>query len=262
MGGSKRTKKTGKATPEESYQAPALTKGLEVLEFLSGQQEPHAISALARALGKSRNEIYRMVIVLEQAGYLARSDSDRFAVTRKLFDVAMRAPPQRNLLAHALPEMERLSEETFQSCHLTVRSETDMVVVARVESPATLGFSVRVGYRRPLNQSATGRVLFAYESERVRAAWRALQPSASDQKLWAAVESAADSIHEAGFYLAPSSYVDAVTDIATPVLAGTTPPAVAVLVMPYIGGRSAKISLTQAANATRNAAGRISQKLA
>ncbi|WP_369015147.1 helix-turn-helix domain-containing protein, partial [Escherichia coli] len=47
-----------KSTNAESYQAPALKKGLEVLEFLAGQAEPHAVSELARALGKSRNEIY------------------------------------------------------------------------------------------------------------------------------------------------------------------------------------------------------------
>ena len=59
---------------EEAYQAPALAKGLEVLEFLSGQTEPYAVSELARALGRSRNEIYRMVVVLERSGYLWRSD--------------------------------------------------------------------------------------------------------------------------------------------------------------------------------------------
>jgi DNA-binding IclR family transcriptional regulator len=255
-------KKATKALAEESYQAPALTKGLEVLEFLSAQTEPYSISPLARALGKSRNEIYRMVIVLQKAGYLARSDSDRFAVTRKLFDVAMHAPPQRNLLAHALPEMERLSEETYQSCHLTVASETDIVVVARVESPATLGFSVRVGYRRPLNQSASGRVLYAFQNERGRAAWRALQPSKNDQQLWAAVEREVKAIRESGHFLSPSSYVDAVTDIAAPVTTlGTDLIAIAALVMPFIGGRSAKTSLTQAAAATREAARRISLHL-
>jgi DNA-binding IclR family transcriptional regulator len=259
----KRTKKTTRrATTEESYQAPALTKGLEVLEFLSAQSEPYAISALARALGKSRNEIYRMVIVLERAGYLARSDSDRFAVTRKLFDVAMHTPPQRNLLAHALPEMERLSEETLQSCHLTVASETDIVVVARVESPATLSFSVKVGYRRPLNESASGRVLYAFQTERVQTAWRALQPSKNDQVLWAAVEREAATIRKAGYLLSPSPYVDAVTDIAAPVALGSDPIAIAALVMPFIGGRSAKISLTQATASTREAARRISHHLA
>ena len=39
------------ATKTRAYQAPALNKGLEVLEFFTGQTEPYAISELARALG-------------------------------------------------------------------------------------------------------------------------------------------------------------------------------------------------------------------
>jgi DNA-binding IclR family transcriptional regulator len=247
---------------DEAYKAPALTKGLEVLEYLSKQGEPHAISELARALGKSRNEIYRMVIVLEQLGYLSRTDTDQFGLTRKLFDLAMRAPPQRNLLVQALPQMQRLSEETFQSCHLTVVSGSDIVVVARVESPDVLGFSVRVGYRRPLNQSASGRVLLAYQSDSRRATWRALLASEEDQTRWKALEREAKTIREMGVYLSPSAYVDAVTDIAAPIIAGQAYGAIAVLVMPFIGGRSAKISLTQATAATQQAAQRISHGLA
>ena len=250
-----------KRAPSDSYQAPALKKGLEVLEFLSGQPEPHAVSELARALGKSRNEIYRMVMVLEQLGYLARTEGDRFALTRKLFDVAMRAPPQPNLLVHALPQMQHLAETTSQSCHLTVASGSDIVVVARVESPDTEVFSVRVGHRRPLNQSASGPVLFAYQSASRQAAWQALLSSDKDRKLWAAIEHEVASIRDMGFYLSPSRYVDAVTDIAAPITEGKGEMAIAALVMPYIGGRSAKLSLTQAAAATRQTAQRISQEL-
>jgi DNA-binding IclR family transcriptional regulator len=254
-------KKARRRLNEENYQAPALSKGLEVLEFLSAQPEPHAISELARALGKSRNEIYRMVIVLERLGYLTRSHTDRFAVTHKLFDIAMRAPPQRNLLIKALPVMERLVESTFQSCHLVVASGVDMVVVARVESPDLLGFSVRVGYRRPLNQSAAGRVLYAHLDEAGRAAWRAAQPEPKEQELWAQIDHESRTIREMGFHLSPSLYVDAVTDIAVPVVMGERAMAVAALVMPFIGGRSAKTSLTQAATATREAASAISREL-
>jgi len=253
--------KRGTNPKTESYQAPALKKGLEVLEFLSGQAEPYTVSELARALCKSRNEIYRMVIVLEELGYLMRTDGDRFALTRKLFDVAMRAAPQRNLLVHALPEMHRLAEATSQSCHLTVASGSDIVVVARVESPDTEVFSVRVGHRRPLNQSASGPVLYAYQTAARRAAWREMLASDEDRKSWIAIEHETQSIRDTGFYLTPSKYVDAVTDIAAAITEGKSETAIAVLVMPYIGGRSAKLSLTQAAAATWQAARRISQEL-
>jgi DNA-binding IclR family transcriptional regulator len=246
---------------EEAYQAPALAKGLEVLEFLSSQTEPYAVPELARALGRSRSEIYRMVVVLERSGYLWRTDTDRFSLTRKLFDLGMRAPPQQNLLIKALPHMERLSQQTFQSCHLTVASGSDIVVVARIESPDTLGFSVRIGYRRPINQSTSGRVLYAYQTENIRAAWRKRQWSKSDRERWAELEREIAAIRAAGVFRARSAYVEAVTDIAAPITIAPHDLAIAALVMPFIGGRSAKISVTQGMKATKDAAQRISKEL-
>jgi hypothetical protein len=55
--------------------------------------------------------------------------------------------------------------------------------------------------------------------------------------------------------------VDAITDIAVAVTVGQNAGALAALVMPFIGGRSAKISLNHAASATRTAAQRISSEL-
>jgi len=246
---------------EEAYQAPALAKGLEVLEFLSGQTEPYAVSDLARALGRSRNEIYRMVVVLERSGYLWRTDTDRFSLTRKLFDLGMRAPPQQNLLIKALPHMERLSQETLQSCHLTVASGSDIVVVARIESPDTLGFAVRIGYRRPINQSTSGPVLYAFQTENIRAAWRKMQRSKDDRERWAELERKISAIRDKGVFRARSAYVDAVTDIAAPITTAPNDLAIGALVMPFIGGRSAKISVTQGMNATKDAAQRISKEL-
>ena len=76
------------------------------------------------------------------------------------------------------------------------------------------------------------------------------------------IEREAVTIREMGFLLSPSPYVDAVTDIAVPVTAGPQGVAVAALMMPFIGGRSAKISLTQAATMTRETAQLIGAQLA
>jgi DNA-binding IclR family transcriptional regulator len=249
------------AQSEEGYQAPALAKGLEVLEFLSSQTEPYAVSEIARALGRSRNEIYRMVVVLERSGYLRRTVADRFLLTRKLFDLGMRAPPQQNLLIKALPHMERLSQETLQSCHLTVASGPDMVVVARIESPDTLGFSVRVGYRRPINQSTSGRVLYAYQTDGIRAAWRKFQSSKEDRDRWSELERESEAIRHKGVLMARSAYVDAVTDIAAPITIAPNNLIIGALGMPFIGGRSAKITVAQGASATKDAAEHISREL-
>ena len=57
---------------ERLYSAPALEKGLDILECLATSEEPLTTRALAEQLGRSKNEIFRMVHVLLRRGYLTR----------------------------------------------------------------------------------------------------------------------------------------------------------------------------------------------
>ena len=55
-----------------SYAAPALEKGLDILELLAEVGEPLSTREIAERLARSKSEIFRMVFVLQQRGYLAR----------------------------------------------------------------------------------------------------------------------------------------------------------------------------------------------
>ena len=57
------------------YSAPALEKGLDILELLSRRSQSLTLSQIAAALGRSVNELFRMVQVLEARGYVANSMS-------------------------------------------------------------------------------------------------------------------------------------------------------------------------------------------
>jgi len=249
------------AQGRREYQAPALDKGLEILEFLADKAAPHGMMEIAGALGRSRNEIYRMLVVLERRGYLERLADDRFELSNRLFELGMRTPPRRNLHDAALPHMHRLAESLFQSCHLVVRSADDMVVVARVESPDLLGFAVRVGYRRPIVLSTSGRLLFAFLPRAHQDAWldslRAAAPAAEVDRFLADCA----KIEKKGYHVGPSPYVDAVTDLGAPIFDGASEGAVASLIVPFVSGRSARSSIDEALDALRAAAGAIGEAL-
>jgi len=245
-----------------TYQAPALEKGLQILELLADEGRPLAMPELASALGRSRNEIYRMLVVLERLGYLRRGPDERFELDNRLFDIAMRMPPRRNLQDAAMPVMHALAEQIFQSCHLAVRSGEEMVVVGRVESPGLLGFAVRLGYRRPIVASTSGRILYALLPGSAR---EALKPrvvagaaSASEvSAFFADIERIADK----GYHVGPSAFVDAVTDLGAPIFDGESAGAAASLVVPFVSGRSARCTLDEALSAVREAATAISDRL-
>lgn len=245
----------------QAYQAPALDKGLEIIEFLADKAAPFGMNEIAAALHRSRNEIYRMLVVLERRGWLERLPDDRFELSNRLFDLAMRLPPRRNLLDAALPQMHAVAETLFQSCHLVVLSGDEIVVVARVESPDLLGFAVRVGYRRPLLQSTSGRILTAFMPADAREALaRRLADATTAEEADRFLKDCAKVVSK-GVHIGPSAFVDAVTDVGAAVFDGVAPGPVAALVVPFVSGRSARSTIDEAVEEVRAAAGRISEAL-
>ena len=123
-----------RADEERKYSAPALEKGLDVLELLAARGIPLTMSQIAAELGRSVSERFRMVDALVRRGYVAPAESgEGFELTNKLFALGLAQAPAKSLLELALPEMRKLTRVMGQSCHLAVASEEQMVVIARVE---------------------------------------------------------------------------------------------------------------------------------
>src|ERR1700755_1625952 len=55
------------------YTTPALEKGLDILELFASTSEELSKREVARRLGRTVSEIFRMLVCLEQRGYLAQS---------------------------------------------------------------------------------------------------------------------------------------------------------------------------------------------
>lgn len=254
--------KPAPAKAGQNYQAPALDKGLEILEFLARHREPCGLADLAKALSREKNTLYRMALVLERRGYIERTPDDRFLLTNRLFKLGMQTPPIRNLHDAALPLMHELSQTLEQSCHLAVRTDDDIVIVARVESPGLLGFAVRVGYRRHVTDSASGSILFGFAPDSIRNDWltslRRTAPKTVDLNRF--IKTAGEATVR-GYSMVPSSSVSAITDIATPIFDGVEPGPVAALTIPFLTRREESAHAEQATSSVVEAAERITQQL-
>jgi DNA-binding IclR family transcriptional regulator len=242
------------------YRAPALEKGLDILELLAAESSPVTLTGIVNRLGRSHGELFRMVQVLEFRGYIEQdAGSDGYSLTDRLFSLGMQQPRTRNLIEVALPVMRQLALAVGQSCHLALHTLGEMVVVARMESSEQLGFSVRVGYRRPLHQTASGAVLYAFQPEDVRRRWEQLFDPALDDEALAEFRAHADAVRARHVELTPSKFVASVTDISAPVLRGGM--AAAALTVPYLKKLQAAVSRRETAEMVREAADQISAQL-
>jgi DNA-binding IclR family transcriptional regulator len=245
---------------ERRYRAPALEKGLDILELLASNDGPMTASQISTALDRSMSELFRMIQVLEYKGYIAlRSSGEGYELSNKLFALGMSRAPVRNLLEVALPVMRELSDAIGQSCHIAVASEGQMVVIARIENPGYLGFTVRPGYRRHLHEASSGVTLFAFQPEAVRRDWAALLSQTANKAAMKAFVERADTVRARGFERAASDFVQGVTDISCPVLSNEA--AVAALTVPFLQSSASPADIDAALAALHGAAQRISENL-
>ncbi len=146
--------------PATEYSVPALDKAFDVLELLADSTRPLSQTEIAEATGRTVSQLFRVLATLEARGWLLRdADSGLYSFSMAAFDLAHRQPPLRGLLDASLPPMRSLSEQTRQSCNLSVLDAGAVRVIAQVESPADFGYRVRVGAVFAAKATATGAVL-------------------------------------------------------------------------------------------------------
>jgi DNA-binding IclR family transcriptional regulator len=244
---------------DRKYSAPALEKGLDVLELLAARGAPLTMSQIAAELNRSVSELFRMVDALVHRGYVAQAESgEGFELTNKLFALGVARAPARSLLEHALPEMRKLTRLIGQSCHLAVASDTQMVVVARIEAPGNQGYSVRVGYHRPIVDSTSGLVLYSFQPEETRAEWRTRLAPTVSQRVWKAFDERAAAARTQKYVRADSDVTRHIVDLSAPIMG--TDEVAAALTCPYIETPQA-ISIKDTVAAIRSTASEISGKI-
>ncbi len=246
---------------ERKYRAPALEKGLDILELLARNSTPMTTSQMASALGRSVSELFRMVLALEYRGFIAQAPDSRdgYLLTNKLFTLGISQGLTKSLLESALPAMKELSRELGQSCHLVVASGDQIVVVARMESPMDLGFSVRVGYRRRLLDANSGALLYGMAPAEVQATWMPQLSVGADMERIERFLSKSRKAVDRGYFCSPSEFVEGVTDYSLPISGAHG--IAAVLTVPYINIRSQPMSEQEIVEVIRKATQKVSESL-
>lgn len=151
---------------DERYRAPALDKGLDILELLASQPQGMTRAEIVKEMDRSASEIYRMLERLVARQYVMRSPSgDRYALSLKLFALAHMHPPLSRLINQALPIMDDFARKAEQSCHMGVYDRGNVLIAAQINSPRGWSFSVQRGARVGLLDTASGHLLLAYSDD-------------------------------------------------------------------------------------------------
>ncbi|RKF17955.1 IclR family transcriptional regulator [Alginatibacterium sediminis] len=203
------------ATTTNKYAAPALEKGLDIIEYLSSVTSPQSQAEIAQGLGRGPNEIYRILIGLETRGYLLRDQiSSKYKLSLKLYGLTRSLSPIDQLRQQAMPLMEELAVEIGQSCYLGVLYESKVMIIVQARPQSPISLSINEGSLLPTSATSPGKILLAHSRDTVRDMIlerdeRYLSFSASKKALFL---KELQSIQENGHVSGESSIADGVID--------------------------------------------------
>ncbi|WP_152044710.1 IclR family transcriptional regulator [Aureimonas psammosilenae] len=220
--------------PEERYRAPALDKGLDIIELLSEQPGGLTRAEIVKAMGRSPSEVYRMLERLVARDYVGRSlEGDRYALTMKLFALAHRHPPLRRLVTPAQPLMDDFSRQARQSCHLVAPEGGDAIVVAHASCPGNWEFGIRIGAPIDLLQTGSGETLLAFTAPEALSELLSRWEGSERLPMFRSIETRLAGHRAKGYRTGKSRQVQGIEDISVPILSPDGH-ALAVLTCPFV----------------------------
>ncbi|MGC4937295.1 IclR family transcriptional regulator domain-containing protein [Kribbella sp. DT2] len=137
-----------------------LERGLAVIRAFSAETPSLTLSEVARDVGITPATARRILLTLEQLGYV-RSDGRRFTLTPRVLALGWAYLSSLDLGDIAGPFMEELSAQTRESCSIATLDLPDIVYVARVPTRRIMTVALGVGARLPAYATSMGRVLLA-----------------------------------------------------------------------------------------------------
>lgn len=138
----------------------ALARGLDVIRAFGPNRPVMTLSEVAAAAGLARPTARRMLLTLEELGYV-RMTQGGFALTPRVLELGMAYIGSSSIWDIARPHMEQLVGFTGESSSLAQLDGSDIVYVARVAVPKIITLAVTIGTRFPALQTSLGKVLLA-----------------------------------------------------------------------------------------------------
>ncbi|GAA2338261.1 IclR family transcriptional regulator domain-containing protein [Dactylosporangium salmoneum] len=138
----------------------ALARGLDVLRCFRPGRPVMTLSEIAAATGLARPTVRRILLTLEELGYV-RAAERGYALTPRVLELGMAYVNALSLWDVARPHMQRLVAQTNESTSMAQLDGSDIVYVARVAVPKIVTLAVTIGTRFPAPATSMGKVLLA-----------------------------------------------------------------------------------------------------
>ncbi|OCT12203.1 hypothetical protein A8709_30630 [Paenibacillus pectinilyticus] len=157
------SKETGEK--QERYTIQSIDKALDLLVLLAEHGSLNLLE-LTDLLDQPKSSTYRIVLTLENRGFISRDDENgKYCLGYKQLMLTRGMLERNTLRSAALHEMKKLSEIYGDTINLGVLIDGEVLYVEILESTQPLRMTDTVGSRSPFHATAMGKAMTAFLPE-------------------------------------------------------------------------------------------------
>ncbi len=150
---------------KETYSIQSVENALDVLEALSEIDEDIRIGQLSEKLAMNKTSVFRLLATFENRGYVEREEqSGKYRLGLSAYEIGQKFLSRMGLLRHARPVMERLARGCDEAVYIAVHRHKEVLFLDMIDTTQKVKIVSLVGKRFPLETTAPGQVLMAFES--------------------------------------------------------------------------------------------------
>jgi IclR family transcriptional regulator, pca regulon regulatory protein len=147
-----------------SEHVQSLERGLAVLAAFTARDTSLTISQVAERTSLSRATARRLLLTLEQLGYV-EANRREFNLTPSVLELTKPFAASVDPWAFTKPYLQSLTDRLEESASIAVLDATEILYVARTPTRRLMTLAVTVGSRLPAHATSKGRVLLAFLPE-------------------------------------------------------------------------------------------------
>ena len=205
-----------------------VARAITLLRVLAEAGGEVSLAGLATAVELPRPTVHRLLGLLREQGMVEQDPANnRYQVGLEFYRLAAIVSSKRDVTKLARPLMERLSDQTGESCVLALYRSHDrqMVYAEHISSKHALGYRIALNRPSTLVWGASGRAILAHlAAEDIELVTRSPEPSpVAGQRLTAAqLKRELALIRARGYALTRSQKIADARGIAAPVFAAAS----------------------------------------
>lgn len=203
------------------HSALAVERALLILNHLAQAPAGVGVRDLARTFGYGLNMTQKTLNALRAHNYVRQHEGGKYLLGFRIVELGMAMLGQIDVRAVAHPHLQALAERIQESVYLGQREGDEAVYVDRAEPAGGMRVAADVGTRRPLNCTAVGKVLLAFQADpplealHARSAFKALTPHSLTAL--PALRKELEEVRQAGYAVDREEFTLGVACVAAPV---------------------------------------------